>query len=150
LGLNGVKEAEAMKDRLLFRMLILVGVTPALVWAASPAGADIQHFEVVGASLVDEGIQVEGSIGCEASESFRITIGVSRSTSDLGDLARARGQTFRDCTGDEQQWQVLASVIYGDFPPGAEIEIFYRVKTLQDRVTTDASSDLLTGMILGS
>jgi hypothetical protein len=138
-----------MKIRMLFRMLIVVGLTPALVWAAAPASAGIQHFEVVGASVADEGILVEGSIDCEASESFRITTAVFRSTSELGDLARARGQTFRHCAGDEQGWQVLASVVYGDFPPGAEIEIFYRVRTLEDRVTTDASSDLLPGMILG-
>jgi hypothetical protein len=139
-----------MKDRMLSRVLIIVGLTPALMWAVPPASAEIQHFEVDGASLADEGIQVEGSIDCEASERFRINAAVFRSTSDYGDLARARGQTFRDCTGDEQQWQVLASVTYGEFPPGAEIEIFYRVKTLQDRVTSDSSSELLTGMILGS
>ena len=138
-----------MKDRMRFHMLIVAGLTSVLVWAAAPASAGIQHFEVVGASVADEGILVEGSIDCEASESFRITSAVFRSTSELGDLARARGQTFRDCTGDEQGWQVLASVVYGEFPPGAEIEIFYRVKTLEDRATTDASSDLLTGMILG-
>lgn len=134
---------------MLFRMLIIVGLTPALVWTAAPASGAIEHFEVAGASLADEDILVEGSIDCETSERFRITIAVLRSTSEYGDLARARGQTFRDCAGDEQEWQVLASVVYGDFPPGAEIEILYRVKTLEDRVTTDASSDLLTGMILG-
>jgi hypothetical protein len=149
LGLDGLKGQRGMKIRMLFRMLIVVGLTPALVWAAAPASAGIQHFDVVGASVADEGILVEGSIDCEASESFRIIAAVFRSTSELGDLARARGQTFRHCAGDEQGWQVLASVVYGDFPPGAEIEIFYRVKTLEDRVTTDASSELLTGMILG-
>jgi hypothetical protein len=138
-----------MKDQMLFRSLIVAGLTPALVWAAAPASAGIRQFEVVGASLADEGILVEGSIDCEASESFRITTAVFRSTSEFGDLARARGQTFRTCVGAEQEWLVLASVVYGDFPPGAEIEIFYRVKTLEDRVTTDASSELLTGMILG-
>jgi hypothetical protein len=138
-----------MKDRMLLRTLVVAGLTPALVWAAAPASAGIQQFEVVGASVADEGILVEGSIDCLPSESFRITTAVFRSTSEFGDLARARGQTFRACAGAEQEWQVLASVVYGDFPPGAEIEIFYRVKTLEDRVTTDASSELLTGMILG-
>ena len=138
-----------MKRRMLSRTLIVVGLAPALMWTAPEASAAIQHFEVAGASSAGERLLVEGSIDCEASETFRINIAVFRSTSEYGDLARARGQTLRACTGDQQEWQVLASVVYGEFQPGYEIEIYYRVKTLEDRVTTDASSELLTGMILG-
>jgi hypothetical protein len=125
----------------LFRNLIVVGLVLPLVLTATRTSAAILHFDIARATLTASGVLVEGTIVCDDEERARINLSVTRSVSDFGDDALARGETSFGCTGDRQQWQVLAEIKYGFTScEGLPIEVHYRVTTVADRVPTDEIS----------
>ena len=117
---------------------MVAGMVVAFMAATAPASANIEQFEISTVTITASGVEVEGTITCDEGERAHIIVSVTRSIAEIGDDARARGHGFLGCTGVEQDWKVLALIRYGFAScAGLPVEIFYKVRTLQDHTPTD-------------
>lgn len=120
------------------RTIMVTGIVVTLMATAAPASAAIEQFEISSVTLNAYGVEVEGTITCDEGELAYINLTVTRSVGVIGDDARARGHGFLGCTGVQQDWNVLARIRYGfSSCAGLPVEIFYKVRTLQDHTSTD-------------